>query len=433
MPETTAVAPVTIHCADAVIPVEAPPLRNGAVAVADGGIIAVGTEPEVLETVARHHQHPEIIRWRGAIVPGLVNAHTHLQYTSFHDVGAQPFSDYTAWSVRFVDEYDTRADDDWAASARRGAELMLAAGITCIADVVTDFVARDVLHSMRIPGVAYLELIGVDEISWNAGQRELLTAAVGDAAITASTRVGISPHAPYSIDGPALRAMAELARELGVRLHIHVAESDGEDEFYRSGTGPLAERVRVVATRRVSVLEQGGTGLGTADYIADLGILGPTCHIAHGVYLGAAGRRLVADTGTIVALCPRSNITVGIDAPPVAEFLREGIDFAVGTDSLGSAPSLDLMADVALLYDLARRNDYDGDDLAPRLIRAATVNGARALGLEDQLGSLVPGKRADLAVFDIDCSGDVETMFVTTAAGRCSATFIAGELRYRDR
>lgn len=424
-------APVIIHCADAVLPVEAPPIRSGAVAVADGLILAVGTEHDIVDRFGTGHPETGIARWTGALVPGLVNAHTHLQYTSFHDVGAQPFSDYTAWSVRFVDEYDTRADDDWEASARRGAESMLAAGITCIADVVTDFVARDVLSSMGIPGVAYLELIGVDETSWNAGQADRLRAAVVDAPTTASTRVGISPHAPYSVDGPALRAMSELARDLGVRLHIHVAESDGEDEFYRTGTGPLAERVRVVATRRVSVLEQGGTSLGTAEYVASLGILGPSCHIAHGVYLGASGRRIVADAGTIVALCPRSNITVGIDPPPVADYLREHIRFAVGTDSLGSTPSLDLMADVALLYDLARHDGYDDADLAPRLIRAATSEGARALGLDDQLGSLAPGMRADMAVFDVDCGGDVETAFVTTGAGHCTATIIAGELRHR--
>jgi cytosine/adenosine deaminase-related metal-dependent hydrolase len=310
---------------------------------------------------------------------------------------------------------------------------MLAAGITAIADVVTDFEVRDVLHDLGVPGVAYLELIGVDDDDWRSGVGERLMVAVESAPTSDVTSVGISPHAPYSVDEPVLTAMADLARHLGVRIHIHVGESDAEDEYYRSGTGALAERVRVVATRKVGILERGGTGMGTGALTEALGLLGPTCHIAHGVYLGAEGRAIMAANRTVVALCPRSNLTVGIDPPPVADYLAEDVPFAIGTDSLGSTPSLDLMADVALLRRLAVDGGYRRPDLDRRLLAAATLGGAAAIGLDHRIGSLEPGKRADLAWFEFDSPVDtenVERRLVESAAGRCVATAIGGVTRW---
>lgn len=414
-----------LYGADVVVPITSPPIVDGAVAVERGRIVGVGP---LVELRGRFVDAP-VQRWDGAMVPGLVNAHTHLQYTSFAAVGVEPFEDYTAWSIRFVEEYDARPHEDWLGVARSGAEAMIAHGITAIGDVVTDFEVRDVLYDLGIPGVAYLELIGVDLEDWEGGVGDRLRNAVASAPTTEATTVGISPHAPYSIDMPVLTAMAEMAHELDVRLHIHVAESDGEDEFYRTGTGSLADRVRDVATRRVAVLEQGGTGLGTAEFVQSVGVLGPTCHIAHGVYLGPEGRGIMAAEQTVVTLCPRSNRIVGVDSPPVADFLIEGVPFAVGTDSLGSSPSIDLLHDVAELRRLALDGGYDAPDLDERLLWAATMGGAVALGLGDQLGSLEVGKRADLAVFDVGAA-DVVRQLVDDTPTPCLVTLINGHLRY---
>ena len=434
---TSAAVPVgsvpAIHGADVVVPITTTPIAGGAIVVADGTIVYVGSRDEA------HASFPDAAHtdWSGVLVAGLVNAHTHLQYTSFAEVGATQYVDYTAWSVRFMSEYDLRHDADWRAIARHGAQEMIASGVTAIGDVVTDLAARDVLVDLDIPGVAYLELIGVDLDDWDAGVGAGLRDAVTSAPTSPWTTVGISPHAPYSVDEPVLTAMADLARELGVRLHIHVGESDGEDEFYRTGTGALAERVRQVATRRVGILERGGSGMGTAELTQSLGLLGPTCHIAHGVYLGAGGRSIMAANHTVVALCPRSNRIVGIDDPPVAGYLRESVPFAVGTDSLSSSPSLDLMADVRSLHDLAIDGGYASDDLDDRLLHAATMGGATALGLDMSSGSLEVGKRADFAVFDLPGDDpvtvtDVTSRLVRDGAGQCVATVIGGAERFRD-
>jgi len=418
----------TIHAAQVVLPVDGSPIHDGAVAVSDGRILAVGT----LDDLAERFPQAAVEVWAGIMTPGLVNAHTHLQYTSFHTVGAQHHADYTAWSVRFLEEYAEQADVDWVAVAHDGVDQMLRAGITAIGDVVTDFAARDVLWERDLPGVAYLEVIGVDMDDWTGGLELELRSTIASAPTSDSTTVGISPHAPYSVDGPVLTEVARLADELGVRTHIHVAESDGEDEFYRSGTGPLAERVRVVATRRVRPLDAGGLGVGATEYLRDLGASGPTCHFAHGVYLGATGRAIAASEGSVVALCPRSNQVVGVDGPPVADYLREHVPFAVGTDSLSSVGSLDLMADVVELRRLAIDDCYHDDDLDSRLLHAATMGGATALGLDDQLGSLTVGKRCDFAIFDPgEHEQDPVTQVVTSGPGHCLATVVAGVTRWR--
>ena len=164
-------------------------------------------------------------------------------------------------------------------------------------------------------------------------------------------------------------------------------------------------------------------------------MLGPDCHVAHGVYLSASDRAILRARGSAVALCPRSNEVIGLGEPPVAAYLEEGSFIAVGTDSLASSPSLDLMADVAALFEIARRQGYHRADLAERLLAAATLGGARAMGLHlgrERTGYLAVGARADLALFDVPVTDPDATIeeLVRNGAGRAAATIVKGETRY---
>jgi cytosine/adenosine deaminase-related metal-dependent hydrolase len=174
--------------------------------------------------------------------------------------------------------------------------------------------------------------------------------------------------------------------------------------------------------------------LSAAEFAMSCGLLGRDSHVAHGVYLGTEGRRLLRDAGTYVALCPRSNLTVGIDPPPIAAYLEEDSSIAVGTDSLGSTTSLDLLEDVALLRRLAIEGGYQHADLDRRLLHAATLGGADALGLANHLGSIDVGKRADLAILAIDPdTPDLEREVSEHGSGKCLATLVAGEIRWEAR
>lgn len=423
---TDGAAAVTVHTAPVVVPVVRPPIAGGAVAVAGDRILAVGTRAELLSA----HPDAPVTAWTGPLVAGLVNAHTHLQYTSFSAVGAVRHPTYVRWAEAFVAEYAARAGEDWRATALDGIARGLRAGTTCFGDVVTNVEAMDVLVAAGVAGVAYLEVIGVDAQQWDDGVAASVTEVLTTAARTDVARVGLSPHAPYSVTEPVLRRAAALARRLGLRLHTHLAEIDTEDELYRRGTGPWAERVRSQVRRPWPLLDEGGAGVGAAEYAYRSDLLGPDSHVAHGVYLDRAGRRLLADLGTYVALCPRSNLIVGSDPPPVADYLRDGVPFAVGTDSLGSSGSLDPLEDLALLRQLAVEGGYTAADLDRRLLTAATLGGARALGLDGAVGALTPGRRADFAVFAIDAPTEqVERALVQEGAGTCQAVVTGGVLR----
>ncbi len=161
--------------------------------------------------------------------------------------------------------------------------------------------------------------------------------------------------------------------------------------------------------------------------LAALGALGPDSHVAHGVQCDAADRALLREHGTTVALCPRSNATLGVGEAPVAAYRAEGNPVAVGTDSLSSAPSLDLLADLAALREIAARQGSPEPGLDRWLVEAATVGGARAMGLDD-IGVLRPGARADLAAFDLDPAADPYAELVRHGAGRCIGTVLAGQV-----
>jgi cytosine/adenosine deaminase-related metal-dependent hydrolase len=183
-------------------------------------------------------------------------------------------------------------------------------------------------------------------------------------------------------------------------------------------------------------LRRNGFAASATDFVDQLGVLGPDCHIAHGVYLNAHDRDVLRARTTAVALCPRSNRVIGLDEPPVAAYLSEGNLIAVGTDSLASSPSLDLLADVAALHDIARRQGYSAPDLAPRLLRAATLGGAIALGMATgpgRVGQLQVGSLADLAFLDVPAASGVRAAVedvVRSGAGRVAATLVGGEFRW---
>jgi cytosine/adenosine deaminase-related metal-dependent hydrolase len=210
-----------------------------------------------------------------------------------------------------------------------------------------------------------------------------------------------------------------------MRLHPHLAETSDEAEWVLSGTGAFAGFVE----RFGMDMELHGVGAGTTPvrHCDELGGLGPDVHVAHGVHVDAADRALLRERQTVVALCTRSNAVLQAGEAPVADYLAEGSPVALGTDSLASSPDLDLLAEARAARDLARRQGLERPERL--LVEALTTGGARALGLP--LGTLEPGGRADLAVFDVPTEGDPHEALVEHGAGRCVATVLGGRLVHR--
>ncbi len=419
---------VTVYSADLVIPVTGPRIVNGAVAVRGDRIMHVGDRGWVVQSLRDNGIDFAEEHWDGVLTPGLVNGHTHLQYTSMAEVAKRTYNGFDDWALAFDAIYDHQVHD-WAASAAQGARLALASGTTAAADVVTDTSAATALHDAGMHGIAYWEVMGWSNDEWQQTGRDQ-TALQLD-TMPATPGVGVSPHAPYSLEVQPLLDVPDLVRGRGMRLHIHLAEAHMELEHH-SNHDEWAE----MGAESFRALRNRGVGVSSTQFVDHLGVLGPDCHIAHGVYMTDRDRSLLRARGTSVALCPRSNEVIGLDMPPVAAYLREGNLICVGTDSLSSSPSLDPLADVELLYKIAREQGYGDHDLHQRLFNAATLGGATALGLgvgPQRIGQLAVGALADLAFFDIDASDPDAALaeLVEAGAGTCRRTIVAGVERFR--
>lgn len=416
-----------IHC-DWIHPIVCAPIADAALVVQGERIAWLGEQAALPDDYADLAPR----KATGVMLPGLVNAHTHLQYTHFHEVGAAQYRNFEHWCEAFEEHYDSVTDPDyWSESAAHGAQLSICAGTTVFSDIITHDEARGAFARHGCAGVEFLEVIAALIDNWVPSERDVLL----DRLAQPSTAItGISPHAPYSVDPDVIRDLVSIAEKQGLRLHSHLAESSEEDALYQYG-GTAVLEIYGALRNQFGLARSGGAGMKAGEFAQSVGLLSESSHVAHGVYLDKAQRDLLRAAGTRVALCPRSNATIGLAQAPVAAYLKEGHDLCVGTDSLASAPSLDLMEDVALLYSIAREQGYDKADLAARLLEAVTAGGARALGLFEQgYGALTEGGPADFAVFDLAVTadtleaGNLEAAIVESAAGRCVLTVVAGEV-----
>jgi cytosine/adenosine deaminase-related metal-dependent hydrolase len=398
----------TLHTAGWVVPVVAEPIRHGGVLVDGDRIVAVAAADEITTYDARRD-------WPGVLTPGLVNAHTHLQYSSFADLATAGlhFADWIRELTRRRRTYDEAA---WQESAKRGVRMMLESGTTYAADVVTD----PAVLAVDVPGIAFLEAVGADDARWPEQRARLL-----DALDAAHRPVGVSPHTLYTLGTAVFRDCVEIARARALRLHTHLAETADEVEFVLAGTGRLAAFMERAGLD--FELLSSPAGVTPTRHLDTLGGLSADCSVAHGVHVDADDRALLRRRAVTVALCPRSNRLLGAGEAPVAAYLEEGNPLAVGTDSLASSPTLDLLDDVRALHDLATEQGYAGDDLARRLVEAATAGGARSVGRDD-IGVLRAGARADFAVFDVEAGDDPFTSLALRGAGRCVGTVLGGEV-----
>jgi aminodeoxyfutalosine deaminase len=414
---------VTLHCAPLVLPMSAEPVAEGAVAIAGDRVLGVGPSVELIAA----YPDARVRTWPGVLLPGLINAHSHLQYTDFADLAVSGL-DFPEWIGAMVERRRTYSPEQWAESTRRGIHAMLSTGTTACADVVSDPGALIPAARSGLGGVSYIEAVGADSASW---QGRLLAQTLHWLDNAPPLRaVGVSPHSLYTLSQEAIRGCYQLARRRGLRLHPHLAETPAEVEYVAKGSGSFAKFVTGFGLD-MELIRAGGSGRTPTAELAAMGGLGRDVHVAHGVHCHAGDRAMLREHGTPVALCVRSNRILGAGEAPVAAYLAEGSPMAIGTDSLASSPSLDLLEELAEVRDLARRQGYHAADLERRLVEATTLGGAQALG-QDDIGRLGPGGRADLAIFDVPATGDPYRTLIDQGVGRCVATVLAGRIVYRQ-
>jgi aminodeoxyfutalosine deaminase len=395
---------VRVVCADAIVLGEERPLRDAAVVLdREGTVLDIGRCDDVLP----RHAGARVEKVRGVLLPGLVNAHAHVELSALRG-RVQGGAGFVPWVERMIALRSAeRPEEDEAAIERAAAELD-AYGTAAIGEVTNTLAAVPALVRRGIGGLVFHEVFGFDR------EQALcrLSKLDGDAASPDSClpapgfAYALAPHTVYTTHPDAVRAAVAVARERGARTTVHLAEHAAERVFLETGGGAFFD----FATRmRFPVEAFPVPRRGPIATAADLGLLAGDVVLVHLTDARPEELDQVARAGAPVVVCPRSNLFIEVKLPPLGEMLRAGIVPALGTDSLASNLSLDLLAEAKALGDRFPGVPKD------TLLAMATAAGARALGLPD-LGRLAKGLRPGvLAVKGELATDDDPSTFVLRA------------------
>ncbi|HEY2748982.1 MAG TPA: amidohydrolase family protein [Polyangia bacterium] len=361
-----------VHAAPWVVPIAEPPIRDGAVALDGDRVAAVGGRDAIAELGA-------VVEHRGVLMPGTINAHTHLELSHVRVPGGDGL---VPWVRRLLaTRTPTNVD-----VARAAAKQMAARGTVGAVDITNDGGTAPLWADAGIEARVLTERIAP------RGEPPAMQSAVQSALQSAlqSARGRETPHAAYSCGPAALRTLA--ARNGGRLASIHVEEDPAEAAWLVDGAGPFAEFL----AERDALPSVAVPGIRPIAWLDSLGVLGPGTLLVHLTVADSESLERAARYGCIAVLCPRSNLHIGRRLPPIGGIRAAGLRVALGTDSLASCPTLDVLGDAQTLARAGVEPEW--------LLRAATAGGAMAMGAA-HLGALSVGKRPGLIAIGDDQQG----------------------------
>ncbi len=383
------------------------PIAGGALVLdGDGRVLAVG-EQEALR--ARYPQLPWE-RHRAVLLPGLVNAHTHLELSALS--GQVPGgSGFGPWVTALMQQRERCAPERDEQAIEAGVSALLAAGTAAVGEVSNTLAAVPALASAPLWGSVFHEIAGLRRDGGEAklAQAEARRRELG--AWPAQLRYAPAAHTPYTVHPQIVREILRRARELGARSSLHLCEHAAERAYLASGAGPVAD---FFAALGVAAPDWSVPGIDPVRYAAELGALSPDVLCVHLTDARPDELAAVAGAGAPVVLCPRSNLHIELRLPPLPAMLELGLRPALGTDSLASSPSLDVLQEArALAHRFAAVP-------ARTLIAMATSYGAEALGLQQEVGRLAPGLAPGVLAFEHaePAPSDPERFVLSGAASR---------------
>lgn len=385
-----------------VLPIAGPPIRDGWVEVQAGRVEGVGGRVRSSADVA------EVELGHVAVLPGLVNAHTHLELSHLRDA-IPPGQNFVSWIRRVVALQSERRDpgaDSILAGVDEGIREAVASGTALVGDISNTLVSFDPLVRSALAGVVFYELIRFRAASPGEIVAVVQEALDRVAALTSGhVRASLAAHAPYSVSPELWRALArKWGRASPAPFSVHLSESVEEVEFVQTGGGPWRTFLEDMGSWDPAFV---APAVSPVEYLDRMGVLGPRTLAVHGVQMTPSDLARLAERGSTLVTCPRSNARTGAGTPPIADFYASGVRVAVGTDSLASTPDLNIFSELAAMRALAPSVP------AASLLESATRHGAAALGFDDY-GTIEPGQQARLLAVAIPpgCD-DVEEYLVS--------------------
>lgn len=424
---------ITLYCARWVAPISSPVIEAGAVAVAGARIAAVGRRGDL----AGQFPDAAVREFGNAIItPGLINAHTHLELTVMRGFLELEEHDFFAWLRKLTLARLALDADDLLHSATAGAIEAARAGVTCVADASDS--AKESMQALRnvgLRGIVYQESFGPDPQlateNFAKLQRKVETLR---ALETSLVRCGVSPHSPYTVSAPQLRLISAFALQEHLPVMMHAAESQAEDRLLKEGKGAFADNLRQRG------IEWKTPGISPVQFLEEQGVLETKPLLAHCITVDEADLTILKSAQAGIAHCPKSNAKLGHGHAPYTRFLAHGLNVGLGSDSVASNNTCDILEEARFATLLSRAvSASDVDDMqatAEAALSAATLGGARALGIEEQTGALSEGLQADLAVIGLDgvhqspVGDPVQALIFSSSARDVLLTVVAGHEIY---
>ncbi|HTP67174.1 MAG TPA: amidohydrolase family protein [Geobacteraceae bacterium] len=383
-----------IYAASYLYPVTSPPVAGGAIAI-EGGVI---TDVGPLDCLRKEYGAPVTEYPDCVIMPGLVNAHTHLELTHFPSWKLRKGIDYSPrtyvdWVIQVIKIRRSLTRPELEHSLREGIRVSLECGTTSIGEIVSDRSLVPLYDATELSGRLFLEAIGQEPGRTGAlldNIEKILPSFAGN-----RLKPGISPHAPHTVSAGFLRELAGIARRYALPAMIHLSESREEAAFMHDSSGKIAELLYPFVDWESYLPSPLRTT--SAAWLEQLGVLDSSTSVVHCVHITPDDAQILKKSGATAVLCPRSNERLAVGKAPLHLLQKCGIPLALGTDSLASNDSLSMWDEMRFLA-----SEFPGLLTPDEVIGMATLGGAKAIHLDNVAGSLEKGKRSDFLIVKTD-------------------------------
>jgi len=398
-----------------VLPMNQPPIEDGAVAIEGDTIVAVGKTAEVRAA------HAGEIRDLGerVLAPGLINAHCHLDYTRLRGE-VEWRGSFTEWLVQLVAAKQLHPEKEYLGGIQMGLDMLMRTGTTTVVNIESFPKFIDQIPPPRLRVWWCLEMI---DFNRPEGAREVAAQTLEFIAAHSNPRggFGFSPHAPYTVTTELYRLCGQYARGRNIPLTTHLAESEEEDDMFRRGTGQMYDSFLRLGRDMSDCKHVSPTQL-----LSECGVLGPNCLAVHANYLTPLDVTLLKQTGTHVVHCPKTHRFFGRGSPLLDTWKENRINACLGTDSMASNDTLNMLDEMQALSHMFPRKS------AQELLTLATINGAKALNLREKLGYIGVGAWADLIAAPMDGAGGDPYEAIVYADKQVSFSMVAGEVVFDE-
>lgn len=390
----------------------AAPVPNGAVVIRRGIMLAAGPADKIIKQYPGHR----VLRMENTVLmPGLVNLHTHLELPPLLDTIRS--TTFTDWALNLIKTKKGLSNNDYAAAVRINIHTLINTGTTTVGEICTHGISPAYLRQSGLRAILFHEIISMNPFLKFRGLKHA-------AASARTIQTGLSPHAPHTVSEEVLIEINKLAVRKRVPLSMHIAESKDEIRLLQRKKSGL-EKLYQFANWE---LAWAPTGLSSFEYLNRIGFLSPHLLAVHAVQTSDNDIRLIKKSKTSIAHCPRSNKELGVGRMPLKKYLDEGIPVGLGTDSLASTPSLNLWDEMRYAYKVHRRSGVTPRDI----FHMATLGGASALGMDREIGSIEPGKKADCIAVPLPKkdTGDLYSDLLRET-NTCIMSMVNGHVVYR--